>query len=246
MSQSSTRKSDELDGLMTSYYSYIGSTYVDNIIEEIESNKDAINKIILSEDINSWFKRYSKELRRKDYRNRFIVKSKRLAVSAAIFLVFVLISLSILTVSVEAFRTKFFNLFIETNETHTNVKVDERDESEIEGELWNDSYWPSYLPDGFEMNSKKIFNKTKFILYTNGDRLVTFAQGPNGTEFQLDTEKAQISEVIINNNKGILAEKGTINILFWSNDQASFYITSSVQSEELIKIANEIEKNKFP
>lgn len=242
MSRSSANFENEIENMMQSYYGYIGSAHIENMLAAIESEKESIRNIKISHELETWFEHYFKTLRKKENRRNFLAGSKRFAKSAVIFLVVIIMSLSVLTVTVEAFRTKLFNLFIETTDTHTTVRVEESSSADTEGEAWNNSYWPMYVPADFVLNSKEILNDTKLLIYNSDDAAITFAQGPNGTEFQLDTEMAKVSDVMINTSVGILAEKEDVNILFWSNEDASFYIISSIEPEEMIKFAKQVEK----
>jgi hypothetical protein len=233
----------EIDKLMESYYSYIGSSHIDNIINDHEEKKEEIGEVQIPKSLDNWFEEYIKKAKKKDKRIRIRKSMKNISSRAAIFVLILFTSLSILTVSVEAFRVRVFNFFMETNEKFTNVRIDEEledDENDIV--LWDGYYLLSYVPEGFRIESKDILNDTRIIQYTDNNNFITFAQAPNGTEFQLDTEGSNISEVMINNNKGIFAEKENINILFWSNTESSFYIISGISSEEIIKISKKIEK----
>jgi len=140
-----------------------------------------------------------------------------------------------------------FNLFMETNEKFTNVKIDEEldvAKHYVENNiiLWDGYYQLSYIPDGFKIESSDRLIDTRIIQYASDKNFITFAQAPNGTEFQLDTEGSNVSEILINNRKGIISKKEDKTILFWSNEDSSFYIISGIKSEEIIKIAEKIIK----
>ena len=42
--------------LMESYFSYIGSSHIENVINELEEKKEEINKIQVSKKLDNWFK----------------------------------------------------------------------------------------------------------------------------------------------------------------------------------------------
>jgi hypothetical protein len=47
-----------------------------------------------------------------------------------------------------------------------------------------------------------------------------------------------------NGVEGVALIKEDFTILFWNNEELSFYILSDIELEEMIKMAGSIEKNK--
>ena len=228
---------------MVSYYAYVGASLVENELDALDNQRQEIDQIDISDNLESRMKECFEEFAKESRKRYLIERSRRFAISAAIFLVILIASLAVLTVSVEAFRMKFFNLFIEKTETHTTVKVEEEIDVILDEELWQNTYWLTHLPDGYQFSSKEIFNETKLQLYTSlDDRLITFAQGEIGAVFQLDTESANMEEVDINGHKGMVSEKSSMSILFWSNEESSFYLTGDLEVKMLIEMAEKIEK----
>lgn len=228
--------------LMESYFSYIGSSHIENVINELEEKKEEINKIQVSKKLDNWFKDYIKKIKKKDKKIKAIKNIKNVSSRAAIFILILLMSLSVMTISVEAFRVRVFNFIVETNEKYTSMKVDEKvdyDENSIL--TWDGYYSLLYIPEGFEVDNKDIFNGMRIVQCSSKLNYITFAQAPNGTDFHLDTEGCNISKIMIDDDKGILAVKEEKNILFWNNDDSSFYIISDLNIEEIIKIAKKVE-----
>lgn len=60
------------------------------------------------------------------------------------------------------------------------------------------------------------------------------------TEYQIDTEDAVISEVIINAEKGILAQKEGRLTLIWTTDNRTFHIIGELERDEIIKMAKSL------
>ena len=48
--------------------------------------------------------------------------------------------------------------------------------------------------------------------------------------------------MVINNRKAVLTEKEERNILFWNNEEFSFYLVSRLEAEKLQIIAESLEK----
>ncbi|MFO7888354.1 MAG: DUF4367 domain-containing protein [Eubacteriales bacterium] len=60
----------------------------------------------------------------------------------------------------------------------------------------------------------------------------------------MNTEDATTEKININGNEGFLTIKEDRSMIFWHNDERSFTITGNIKKEEIIKIAESIEKNK--
>ena len=60
----------------------------------------------------------------------------------------------------------------------------------------------------------------------------------------MDTEDAETKEVPIGNVSGYLIDKNDGITLFWNDEDTDFMINGNIEPNELIKIAESIEKNK--
>jgi len=228
--------------IMESYYRHIGHSHVNNIIDELENDQNEINKIELSKENEKWFEKYINAIKRKERKFKRRKHFKKYSIRAATFLIVVFLSVSFLTVSVEGFRMKVFNLFLEKNEKFTSIKIEEGSNSDITNiPDWN-YYYPSYVPEGYQLDTKNVFNDIRILKFKNESSEIIFGQGPNGSDFHLDSENAKTSEVLVNNDKSILVEKNNKNILLWHNSDSSFYIISNIDVNELLKIANNIRR----
>jgi hypothetical protein len=236
-------KSKEKEKIMNSYYSYIGSSHIDNIISDLDKIEEDIQGLNFPDKLNQWFSNYIEIGKKRESSIKFKKDVKRILSRVAIFILIVFSSITILTISVEAFRVKVFNFFIDVNETHTEIRVEEdTKDNERNKPIWKDYYFPSYLPENFEVTNTDIFNETRVAHFSDSIHFITFSQAPKGTDFQIDTEGSVITEVEINGHKGILATKDSLNILFWSNDTSSFCLTTNLETEKMVKIAKNIKK----
>ena len=87
-----------------------------------------------------------------------------------------------------------------------------------------------------------ILDDIRILKFKNESSEIIFGQGPNASDFHLDTEDAKTSEVLVNNDKSILAEKTKNKILFCHNSDSSFYLIANIDVNELLKIANNIKR----
>ncbi|MFZ7131909.1 MAG: DUF4367 domain-containing protein [Eubacteriales bacterium] len=233
---------DKSEQLMKAYYAYIGQYHVDNIIEELDEKSEEIKNIQVPPSLDQWFEKTKKQWEKKEKnklrKQRIMVISKRVVV----VLLVLLSSLSILTISVEAFREKVLDIFMERTDTYSHVRVDENlGEDKIEG--WEDYYVPAYIPEDFKIESAEDMTMSKIITFKNRNNdVIQFAQCPLGTDFQFDTENAKVTEVEIQGYTGMLSEKDNKNILFWYNDKKCFYLLSGIDPKMMIKMAESVEK----
>ena len=101
-------------------------------------------------------------------------KIKRISLQIGKRVAMVLLAMTIiiatLTVSVEAFRIKLFNMIIETTKEFSTATFDENYSvdylSELPGE-WNDFYYPTVLPEDYQFANAFDANGTKYIVFTN-------------------------------------------------------------------------------
>ncbi len=72
---------------------------------------------------------------------------------------------------------KVFNLFLEKNEKFTSIKTEEDSNSNmINIPDWN-YYYPSYVPEGYQLNTKNVFNDIRIFKFKNELSEIIFGQG---------------------------------------------------------------------
>lgn len=235
-------KNDQIDKMMESYYGYVGYCHTENIIKELNDKKDKINQTEIPSSMDEWFNKFSKKNRRKNNLKKMIQYTRKIGQKIAIFIIILLTTGTILTCTVEAFRTKIFNFFMEKHEKYTNIQIDEVRENIIPSN-WSNYYYPKYLPEGFRVESTEMLNDEKIIEFINDDKFILMIQSPNGSHYQVDTEQSENEQININGNKGLLIEKGERIIIIWHNEEYSFSFTSNITRTELVQFIKSLEKN---
>lgn len=228
---------------MDSYYGYLGHLHVTNINESLDKNKNKIDNIQASENLHQWFSKVLHEHESQEKRKSWRIRLRKIMTRAALVVLILLASSIVVTVSVEAYRVKLLNFFMEMNEKYTSFEIKDkpRDVTKIPDD-W-DQYYPSYVPTGFTLAELESFGGIEILHFKNrAGETIKLTQAPIGSNFQIDTENSKTTEVEINGFKGVIIEKENQNGLFWHNNEATFYILSSIDSEELIKIAMSLEK----
>lgn len=229
--------------IIEAYYGYIGEIYVDSIVDELEEKKEEIKNTTFPKKLDTWIQEYIKKEEKKEKRINLIKNIKKQSKRAAIILLIIIAGISTLIFTVEAIRVRVFNYFIERNERYTEIRVEENDIETPELD-WENYYQPTYMPEGYYFESAEDGGLIKILNYSDGKNQIIITQANNTAGIQIDTEDATTERININGNEGFLTIKEDRSMMFWHNEEKSFTITGNITKEEIIKIAESIEKNK--
>jgi hypothetical protein len=145
---------------------------------------------------------------------------------------------SITVMSVEAFRTPFLNLFVNTEEKKTDIDFDQR-ETNDESRL-ADMF--AYIPDGYELSLEDHVAQGVTFIYTNESGKAIFIERYNEDgSFSIDTEAAEYNEITIGENQGFYAVKNGETMLVFAKNEFTYFISASMDLSEIIKIAENIQ-----
>jgi len=246
MNKQSNEERARLKKLNETFLYDVGYEHMNNICDETDRLLAEYNELEVPDSLNQWFIDYNRKLIRKE-KNQ-VIRRKVLKSSKKITAVLIVISIagSIVTMSVEAFRVRFFNLVIVTSQKFSLVSQEEIGETQVVYEMpneWGTYYYPEFLPEGYDFSSTRALNDTKIMIFSNGtNQDIVFSQGPLSGEPQIDSENGNVIEVDINGNNGVLAIKDDIKILNWSKNEMSFSIQGNVEESVLLAIAESIIK----
>lgn len=235
---------ESLHNIMESYYKYIGQCHVENVLWEVEKVQKEIDLVQIPLSLDQWFESYSKNAKAEEERLQKRHNRKRMLSKAAMFIVVLFVSFSFLTFTVDAVRIKVFNLIVDMKDLYSGIKVEEGI-GKANTEHVGNEYYPKYVPEGYVMEGTSKTKDSITMKYENAAKeSIVFSQGPMRTEFHFDTEASQLTDVTINGVEGVLVEQSQSdnNILFWNNQEYSFYIISALEPEILVQMANSLEK----
>jgi hypothetical protein len=242
---SKSNKDNGKKTMIEAYYKMIGEAHIDNLIEELESKKNEVEKVQVPHSLEDWFVEFERKRALKQKRKIWVQRMKKISVRAAVYLVFLIAFLTVVTLSVDAFRNRVFNYFLEKNEVYTEIEKREEDSNQVVPDIEAESfYYFSYLPPGYRYEKHTLYGDAIMIKYTNGEETILFDQDKGEATYQLDTEDAEVREVPIGNSNGQLIIKGDRTMLFWYNEDTSFLIKAYISEQEILKMAESLEKNK--
>lgn len=244
----SNEERERLQKLNDTFLYEVGYQHVNNICEETDRLLEEYKDLEVPDSLDQWFIQFNKAFERKKRNQR--IRSRALKISKRVAAVLIIVSIagSIVTMSVEAFRVRFFNMVIETSEKFSLVTQQEGGDVDDAIDVpvdWMEFYYPSYLPEGYVIERAEMLNDTKYMYFNNSEgQNMRFIQGNMSSQSQIDTQDGRLLEVDINGNDGLIATKEGISILIWSDDGTSFSIQGNVEQSILLEIAEGIKINK--
>ncbi|WP_240840900.1 DUF4367 domain-containing protein [Acidaminobacter sp. JC074] len=224
----------------------IGYDYSDQICKETDRLLDLYKDLEVPATLDGWFKRFSQGLKEKEAKAHKRKRHFRTMKYAASILVTLTVAASVITFNVEALRIKFFNLLISDEGEYTKIIPSPIDENDTESlnEKYAGSYYPIYMPEGFNLEKSHLGNVIELYHFERGEDFVTLTTSPleASTTTLVDTEDAEVTYILINDYEAMhIYKKGTVKISF-ANEDTLFLLVSNLSSEEVIKIAENIKK----
>ncbi|WP_158540619.1 DUF4367 domain-containing protein [Romboutsia weinsteinii] len=212
------------------------------ILEQIPDEEDIDYEY--PKEFEKKIKKIIKEEKRGPFLNKIYSYTKKIAV---VFIAF-LISLFTITMSVDALRTKLFDMVKDVYEKFTiyKFKIDENDNEKVNF-LEHKSI--NYLPNGFKEVKRAEHNNDIAITYSNGEDYVTLNYLLiENNNLYMDTENAKISKVKIGSYDADYIEKENKIRLVWQDENTLYdlkldYINKEKYLDfksELVKIAKNI------
>ena len=195
-------------------YKYVKSA--ENIMIDSLPKEEA-----LSHNFSKRFQKKMKKLIRQERKSPFIKTfvnySRKVAI---IFLIFISIAFAT-TMSVEAYRVRFFGVVIEVWEEFTSIIF--KDKQNIDdGKLIPVN--PTYIPDNFKIIEHEINSYEQFIYWQNDNGIeIMFEQAKiTANSIITDTEGIDIEELLIGEQKIIYFTNKNVNQIYW-NDSNYIY-----------------------
>jgi len=233
------------DFMMESYYKLVGEAHIENIVGNLASEANEIDKVKIPKSLDIWFDSFRKKREKELNRIKWIRRMKKMSTRAAVFALLIVVSMTIATFSVDAFRVRFLNFFMDKNDTYTELgKVEDSGIQTDPNILAESYYYFTYLPESYTFEKSSILNGSILIIYSDGKNKIYFDQIEEGADYQIDTEEASVREVPIGDEIGQLIIKDNRTMLFWYSSTTSFIIKGSLSEQEIVKMAESLKKNK--
>lgn len=198
-------------------------------IEEAKNNPMFANKENEAEEFAA---KHTKKPKKK--KGKTIFKAAAIVIVSAVLLSFVPFNARGQRFSVAEIIINFVNsefLAFDSNE-NDNLLLS------YEGE-----YIPSYIPDGYSVESVNNENKTKEIVFTKDNNIIIFKELISETKMNLDYSDAEnLQKIEILGYNGISFTVDGINRIIITTENSTLYISCDDDSVDLIGFAELIEK----
>ena len=219
--------------------------YVASLIYESEYNIPDDEMLVVPEELDIKMRNFvsilSMQNETKKRRQSFATIGKRCAIFALVFA----IAGSVSIISVDAWRLKAVEFFVQQGDGHFTLITNDKDSFSD----WEGYYKFSKVPNGFELiyNNKDVLGKT--IAYSNGETTITLEQYSRDTTISIDKEHSETVEVIVRDSKGFYTihysdGKESSNSLLWSEDNTFIQVGSNgdklLSKQELLQLATTI------
>ena len=177
--------------------------------------------------------------RRSPFIKTFVNYSRKVAI---IFLIFISIAFAT-TMSVEAYRVRFFEVVIEVWEEFTSIIFNDKQNID-DGKLIPVN--PTYIPDNFKIIEHEINSYEQFIYWQNDNGIeIMFEQAKiTANSIITDTEGIDIEELLIGEQKIIYFTNKNINQIYWNDSNYIYTIISEYDKNELLNMVESIINNK--
>ncbi|MGJ0848506.1 DUF4367 domain-containing protein [Tissierella praeacuta] len=177
--------------------------------------------------------------RRSPFIKTFVNYSRKVAI---IFLIFISIAFAT-TMSVEAYRVRFFEVVIEVWEEFTSIIFKEKQNID-DGKLIPVN--STYIPDSFKIIEHEINSYEQFIYWQNDEGIeIMFEQAKiTANSIITDTEGIDIEELLIGEQKIIYFTNKNVNQIYWNDSNYIYAIISEYDKNELLKMVESIINNK--
>lgn len=233
------------DDMMKTYYKMIGEAHVENIVEELSSKENEIDQVIVPKSLDNWFDSFDKKRKQMANRKKWMKRARKISSRAAVFIVILITCMTVVTMSVDAFRIRFFNFFVEEKSNYTEIEKKEDESNQSIPDIAQENFfYLSYLPTEYSFESYTIVGDSIIIQYSSQEEIIIFNQSKGDTKYQIDTEEADIREVPIGEGSGQFVLKDDRIMLFWSVNEQSFLIKGAISEQEIIKMAENMKKNR--
>lgn len=166
----------------------------------------------------------------------------RIINAAACIALILCIAAPIAVAKVEFIRVRVMKLLAEIQEDHTRLSLIEDEEAAFYIPAdWRGKYYPSYLPEGFELSWYSPISVEAIWRNGQGDYL-HYIESKESMAIGIDSEKAVQSDVLIGATKALLFEGEDKLALAWSDGETFFSISTNLPKEEGMQIASNVRK----
>ncbi len=195
----------------------------------------------------SAYKRFHQELNAR-FRRAKVQRFSRhvllpLGKAAAALVLVISLGISTVVASSDTLRAAVFDLVFTRQATHTGIQLVENTQKAFDVPAeWKGRYYPSYIPEGYKMvkiDSEEGTSSTISLINKDG-HLMHFSENTRDTYTNIDTENANVKNVLIRGYKSLMSIKNGRVILVWSADERYFILNIAGDENAAIQVAESL------
>lgn len=171
-------------------------------------------------------------------RSQKIIKFSKLATGAACVLLVLLVASTAAIFSVEAWRNTVISYIFDPDAPGTFFGFGDNDGGQYYCEK---GMFLKYITKGFELKEDSSGRYIDLLFVDNENNY--FSVGTKGLDgvWSVDTEDAEVNEIVINGQKAITLTSYKCNAILWNDSRYSYSIYGNIAQDELLKIVKNIE-----
>ena len=174
-----------------------------------------------------------------------VPRTMRFAVAA---LGILCIGLTTAFASSETFRVRVFSMFAEDHGQYTAIVLREDEQKAFDvPNGWEGMYYPTYIPDGFEVISVENLSEQIFLISfeNKNNEYLTFEEMTEDAESNIDTENARVYYTEIHGNTALVSVKADLTIVSWNEQNRILSVVFDGEVEEdALKVAKSVTRIK--
>ncbi len=207
--------------------------------EEVETALHAVNWSDLEGvNLDAWFeKAVSSRSERK--RHPRIRKARRLLSFAASVLLILIALAAIVFAAVEPARALLIRFIVQRFPQYSEYFIQEEEEDIDFDESFSE---PSYIPEGFQLDNSMDTEESRFLSWINEEtgQSIMYAQTAGESSIMLDTEDAQIEQLMINGHGAEVILKGQLTTVQFFSDEYCYALITDLSYDECMGIVESI------
>lgn len=188
--------------------------------------------------------------RKQGYKRLFTKTLPKVAQIAAVFIAVIALAGSVAIATSHTVRVHVMKLLYEMEEEYTTIKMVEDEEASFDVPAeWQGTSYMSYLPPNLVLFSIISFDDHGMVEYADaetGEILLRFVEAGSDTEFNVDTEAAELIDTYVNGQPAIQKFKDGKSSVYWCDGHKYFVLTLEYSDpNELLRIANNVKKINY-
>ncbi len=235
MNDKNNKTTDDQEQLLDHLIEYGGKQYIEEEVQKFEDIPELEPSKEFDDKMQAMFKKaYQKEVRK-----------ERMQLGKKIAAVFVIVlGIAMVTaMNVKAFREPVLNfIFNRSSNLNDKTKVDVKDDSKTK-----EKFTFGYIPDGYKLIKEDYLQKNSQIIYdykNNSNQHIHIYLQPNQEYNNYQNMDKSSYTKMKKQNKIYYFIKGKSNKFLWYNQNIIFNISSSLNENEMLKIAESIKLTK--